>query len=187
MHMSELLRIELSAYRERTGKTALNILETGTIRDEREQYQQNDGWSTLTFAEDVRDNGGDLVGVDLFIGAAENVLSAAHLREFVTLHQGYSVDVLAGMLELPKESRPSFDVVLLDSDNEGNLILHEFMIAKRLMAKDAMLLLDDVNLSSPHVFKGDKIIPWLTEHGHVYRTLRRTGTNYATDVVAVDF
>jgi len=186
MHLSELLKNELDSYRKRTGKEQVKILETGTVRDEREQYHQNDGWSTLTFAEYVRDNGGELTGIDLYLGAADNVLSRHGVREHAKLIQGYSVDVLAGMLELADVVRPSFDVVLLDSDNDSNLILHEFMIVRRMLNHDALVLVDDINLSSPHVFKGDKIVPWLEQNGLGYRTLRRTGTTYATDMLAID-
>lgn len=186
MHLSDLFKKELAGFRERTGRTALNILETGTIRNEGQQYQQNDGWSTVTLAEDVRDNGGSLTSVDLSVAASNNVLSSLHLREFVTLVEGYSVDVLAGMLDYEKQFRLVFDVILLDSDNDSNLILHEFMIAKHLLSPGGIIFVDDVNLSSPHVFKGDKIVPWLDQNNISYRTLHRTGTTYATDMLAIE-
>jgi cephalosporin hydroxylase len=186
MHLSELFNNELSKFRESTGRTALDILETGTIRNEGEQYQMNDGWSTLTFAEDVRDNGGSLMGIDLSITAAENVLSAHGLRENVKLVQGYSVDVLAEMLELPADVRPSFDVVLLDSDNDGLLIMHEFMVVRRMMAPGALLIIDDVDMNSTGVVKGHHIAPWLDSHGVSYRIETRTGRGYQTGVLLAE-
>ena len=67
MHMSEILKAELDAFRERTGKTRLDILETGTIRGAGENYHRGDGWSTVTFAEYVKANGGSLTSIDLEI------------------------------------------------------------------------------------------------------------------------
>ena len=61
MHMSEILKAELDAFRERTEKTRLDILETGTIRGAGENYHRGDGWSTATFAEYVKANGGTVV------------------------------------------------------------------------------------------------------------------------------
>lgn len=186
MHLSELFKNELAAYRERTGGTALNILETGTIRNEGEQYQMNDGWSTVTLAEDVRDNGGSFTSIDLHIGASENVLSSLGLREHVKLMKGYSVDVLAGMLSMPNAQRPEFDVVLLDSDNDGVLILDEFFAVRRMMTPGALLLVDDVDLQSTGVVKGHMIAPWLDSIGATYRIETRTGKGYQTGVLIAE-
>lgn len=186
MHLSELFKNELAAYRKKTGKTALSILETGTIRNEGEQYQMNDGWSTVTFAEDVRDNGGSFRSIDLHIGASENVLSSLGLREYVQLYKGYSVDVLAGMLELADTVRPAFDVVLLDSDNDGVLILDEFFAVRRMMNPGALLLVDDVDLQSTGVVKGHMIAPWLDSVGATYRIETRTGRGYQTGVLIAE-
>lgn len=186
MHLSELLKKELAAHRERVGEDALSILETGTIRNEGEQYHQNDGWSTLTFAEEVAEHGGSLTSIDLHIGASENVLSRHGLRDKVNLIEGYSVDVLAGMMELADVVRPSFDVVLLDSDNDPNLILHEFMVVRRMMERGALLLIDDVDLQSTGVVKGHTIAPWLERHGIRYRIETRTGTGYQTGVIVAE-
>lgn len=186
MHLSDLFKKELAGFRERTGRTALNILETGTIRNEGQQYQQNDGWSTVTLAEDVRDNGGSLTSLDLSVSASNNVLTSLGLREFVTLVEGYSVDTLAGMLDYERQFRPQFDVVLLDSDNDGNLILHEFMVVRRMMAPGSLLLIDDVDLQSTGVVKGHAIAPWLEHHDISYRIETRTGTGYQTGVLIAE-
>lgn len=186
MHLSELFKAELAEFRERTGRTALTMLETGTIRNEGEQYQKNDGWSTVTLAEDVRDNGGSLLSIDLSVDASDRVLTRLGLREHVEMRQGYSVDVLADILSLPPEDRPSFDVVLLDSDNDGNLILHEFLVVQYLMAQGALLLIDDVDLHSTGVVKGHAIAPWLERHGIQYRIETRTGEGYQTGVLVAE-
>lgn len=186
MHLSELFKAELAGFRRRTGREALTMLETGTIRNEGAQYQKNDGWSTVTLAEDVRDNGGSLLSIDLSVAASESVLSSMDLRKYVELRQGYSVDVLADILSLPPEDRPSFDVVLLDSDNDGNLILHEFLVVQYLMAPGALLLIDDVDLNSTGVVKGHAIAPWLERHGVKYRIETRTGDNYKTGVLIAE-
>lgn len=186
MHLSDLFKKELAGFRERTGRTALTMMETGTIRNEGVNYQQNDGWSTVTLAEDVRDNGGSLLSIDLSVAASENVLTRLGLREHVGYRQGYSVDVLADILSLPPEDRPSYDVVLLDSDNDDNLILHEFLVVQHLMAPGCLLLIDDVDLHSTGVVKGHAIAPWLERHGIQYRIEARTGDGYQTGVLVAE-
>lgn len=183
MHMSELLKRELDSHRERTGKTSLSTLETGTIRNEGERYQINDGWSTLTFAEYAKETDGSHTGIDLSIVAATNVLLKHNLLNGVKLIEGYSVDVLGEMLV---GAELQFDVILLDSDNDPNLILHEYMLARHMLAPGGLLLVDDVDLESTGVVKGHAIAPWLARHGLTYRIEERTGDGYRTGVLVVE-
>lgn len=185
-HMSKLLVAELDAFRERTGRDSLAILETGSIRGTEEQYHQNDGWSTLTFAEYVRDNGGSLTSIDLDISAADVVLTRHELRDTVTLIQGHSVDVLAAQLSASQPESQPWDVVLLDSDNDAGLIMHEFFLVKRLTRHPALILVDDVEPESTGVVKGHQIMPWLYAHDVPYRLERRTGDGYATGVLVFE-
>lgn len=180
-HFSQLLTGELDAYSERTGRKDLKILETGSIRNEAELYHQNDGWSTLTFAQHVAAHGGSLTSVDLDISAADVVLTRHGLRDKVNLVQQHSIEFLAG--ELGGGAR--YDVILLDSENDADLILNEYLLAKHL--GPGLVLVDDVEPGSPTVVKGHKLLPLVQATGVPWRMLRRTGTsNFSVGVLALD-
>lgn len=180
-HFSQLLTDELAAYSARTGRTDLAILETGSIRNEAEEYHQNDGWSTLTFAQHVQQHGGSLTSVDLDITPADAVLTRHELRDTVNLVQQHSIDFLGSQIA----AGARYDVILLDSENDADLILHEYMLAKHL--GPGLILVDDVEPGSTTVFKGHKLLPMLDAHGASPRMLRRTGAGtFSVGVLAVD-
>lgn len=180
-HFSQLLTGELDAYRERTGRTDLAILETGSIRNEAEEYHQNDGWSTLTFAQYVKAHGGALTSVDLDTSAADAVLTRHGLRDAVALVQQHSLEFLAG--EVAAGAR--YDVILLDSENDADLILQEYLLAKDL--GPGLLLVDDVEPNSTTVVKGHKLLPLVAAAGTPRRMLRRTGAGtFSVGVLALD-
>lgn len=190
MHMSELLRRELATLRERANapELPLDILETGTIRNTGEQYRVNDGWSTLTFAEDVAAYGGSLTAIDLDVSAAQQVINDHELWACVTFHQGHSIAVLAGMLAASSAMDGVggvTDVALLDSDNDASLILHEYMIVRYMMRSPGVIMVDDVDMSSTGVTKGHQIVPYLDARGIPYRTEMRHGDGYQTGVVVI--
>lgn len=180
-HFSQLLTDELNAYAERTGRADLKILETGSIRNEAEEYHQNDGWSTLTFAQYVQAHGGSITSVDLDITAADAVLTRHGLRDTVNLVQQHSIEFLAG--ELGAGTR--YDVILLDSENDADLILNEYLLAKHL--GPGLVLVDDVEPGSTTVVKGHKLLPLIEATGVRWRMLRRTGAgHFSVGVLALD-
>ncbi|GAA4082778.1 class I SAM-dependent methyltransferase [Actinomadura miaoliensis] len=187
MHLSELLEGELSALRARSGRDALAFLETGSIRGSTENYQSNDGWSTLTFARHVRDHGGSLVSIDLDVHTADAVLRAHDLRRHVNLIEGHSIEVLAAILAGRRTSGAvPLDVVLLDSDNSADLILHEYLIVQHMIRPGGMMMVDDVEPGSTGVVKGHQLVPWLEARAIPYRIERRTGDGYATGVLIME-
>jgi hypothetical protein len=180
-HFSRLLTDELDAYRERTGRKELAILETGSIRNEAEEYHQNDGWSTLTFAQYVKANGGWITSVDLDISHADAVLTRHGLRDAVNLVEQHSIEFLG--IDLAAHER--YDVILLDSANDADLILHEYLLAKHL--GPGLILVDDVEPGSTTVVKGHKLLPMLEATETRHRMLRRTGAgSFSVGVLAVD-
>lgn len=190
MHLSEILKAELKAFTERTGNKKLRILETGTIRGATPNYEENDGWSTVTFAEHVKANGGLFTSIDLDISTATTVLKSKKLYTHVQQIQGYSVDVLAGlatsMYTDPNATEGSYDIAFLDSDNNGSLIFHEYMVVKHMMRSPGLIIVDDVNMNSQEVLKGHEILPWLIANEIPHRLLERTGDGYRTGVLVFE-
>lgn len=177
-HMHELIEDSLAELRSRTGWTDLKILETGTIRNTGEEYRVGDGWSTVAFAEDAKKNDGSLISIDLDVSHSEKVLREQGLLDHVTLVTGYSIEVMARMLG----DRPKFDVILLDSDNDAQLILHELMLARVMAVPGALLMLDDIAVEggSGGAVKGARAIPYLESLGIEHTIHARDGGTYST-------
>jgi predicted O-methyltransferase YrrM len=177
MHVSELIREKLGT------RKNLQILETGTIRADGDTYQSNDGWSTLTFAEHVNMHGGSVWSVDLDTSVAERVLERYGVANGVRLHAGHSIEVLSNWVM--GFSGPLFDVAYLDSDNDAQLILHEYFLARHLVKKGGLIMVDDVDMDSPVVLKGHAVVPWLDQHGIPYTIQTRTGDKLKTGVLTM--
>lgn len=206
-HLSEILKTELAKLRDRMRmvphsrlvEVPLDILETGTIRNTGENYRINDGWSTLTFAEEVANQGGSLVAIDLDVSAAREVIEGRGLDLRLTFFEGHSVNVLSGMLanaygrakraadgQLILGGSGFTDVAFLDSDNDAALILHEYLIVKRMVRSPGLIMVDDVDVESSGVVKGHDIIPWLEREGTPYRVEIRHGDGYRTGVLIIE-
>ena len=180
MHMSTILQTRLDEFQQMHPGRELEILETGTIRQDTEAHRQGDGWSTLTFAQWVAEHGGHVTSIDLHIATAGHVIDREGMDRHVTLIRGYSVDMMAAMLA----DGERFDVILLDSENDAALILHEFMIAKQLLRRPGLILVDDVVPGSATVVKGAQLAPWLESHGIEYDITARTGGGVHSGVLA---
>jgi predicted O-methyltransferase YrrM len=182
MHMQEILSEELACF----GPHSLHILETGTLRSDNEPGRIGDGWSTIWFAERARDRGGVFRSVDLDVKAARAALSRRALQDYVQLMEGHSIECLGRLL---KEST-YLDVILLDSENDGQLIFHEFLLARQLLREGGLLLIDDVQIPGTPLtgaLKGSVVLPFLMERRIRYRLRERRGWNgYRTGVLTVD-
>jgi hypothetical protein len=91
MHMQAILNAQLDRFRELyrpNGPVDLQVLETGTIRQDTEEHRQGDGWSTLAFAADAAVSGGHVTSIDLFTDTAEKVLTRERMGAHVTLRTG---------------------------------------------------------------------------------------------------
>lgn len=183
MHMHEILARELAKLRELRGTpdAPLEILETGTIRQDTAAHRDGDGWSTMAFAADARLTGGHVTSVDLAVETAARVLARFGHEGFVTLRQGYSIDWMASMLAAGQR----FDVILLDSENDAQLILHEYMIATKLLRHPGLILVDDVVPGSTTVVKGAQLLPWLAQHQTDHYVTPRTGGGVRSGVLSV--
>ena len=160
MHLHNILSQELTRF----GDAPLRVVETGTIRDEREETGLGgDGWSTTFFAErDKKTNEPHthmFVSIDLDTSIAESVLRAKGLRDHVQMIRGYSVSALGALLG--SKGFGTYDVAFLDSDNNAQLIFDEFLIAQHLVRAGGLIIVDDVRM--PHqpegAHKGDIVLP----------------------------
>lgn len=199
MHLSEILTNELTALAERTGRRKLDLLETGTIRGVTEEYQSNDGWSTLTLAAYAKVNGGKLTSIDLDVKASRAILKEHGLSSAVRLTQGHSIEVLSGLVasayavaEKPADNEvrvggPGFlDLAFLDSSNDGSLIFHEFLIVRHIMRSPGVIIVDDVDMESTEVVKGQKILPYVLAHDIPHRVIERRGSAVRTGVLVFE-
>jgi hypothetical protein len=194
MIAADLIRAELAKFRSRIANDRdplaaehLTIVETGSIRNDDPAYEVDDGWSTLTFAEDVNAHEyGRLYSIDLDISTAERVLRQRDaLTDHVTLIEGYSIDVLAELVGLGFLDFAA-DVLYLDSDNDGQLILHEYLVARRFLKTPGLVMVDDISRRSPDVRKGHELIPWLDRAGVGYRIEQRTARHFRTGVLIIE-
>lgn len=187
MHMSGILKRELDAFRERAGRDRLHIVETGTIRGAGENHRRGDGWSTLTFAEYVKTHGGSVTSIDREIDTAIEVLKSHRLSSHVKLVRGTSVEVLEEMAARKgRTGKGSLDVVFLDSGNDAELTLQEFLTARALLRSPALVMVDDVNMQSHEVVKGHRIVPWVKEAGIAHKIVERDGDGFTTGVLVFE-
>ncbi len=162
----------------------IKVLETGTIRDATTNGRQGDGWSTLFFAQHPKVS--RVVSIDLVTATADKVLTRHRVRDRVELVTGYSIEELANRLAIGDDQ---YDVVFLDSDNDAKLILHEFMIAKQLVAKNGIIIIDDVATpaTTPGALKGELVLPYIENAGLSHRVMFRRGwSGYTTGVLVVE-
>ena len=183
MRLSELIIAQLDGLRSRLGRSALTVVETGTIRNAGEQYRYDDGWSTLTFAAEARRYGGAVYSIDLDVSIAAGVLRLHDLDGHVRLLRGYSIDVLADMLS---SLDSTVDVIFLDSENDAQLTFHEYLIGRRLIGSPGLILVDDVEPDSAVVVKGHLLVPWLRSLHVPHRIEQRAGERYSTGVLIVE-
>lgn len=191
MHMHDIINEQLARLRQLLGiaddpANGLEILETGTIRVDSEAHRLGDGWSTEAFARDCIGRGcGTVTSIDLDTAVADRVLSrlSHNLRSLVTLRQGYSIEWMAAMIEAGQR----FDVILLDSDNDPLLILHEFMLAEKLLRRPGLIMVDDVVPGSATIRKGERLLPWLDRERPTreYTITPRTGNGFTSGVLSV--
>lgn len=181
--LGDLIEKHLTHTRERLKRPELAMLETGSIRNPELRYRDGDGWSTIALATHVRVHGGSVTSIDLNTRTADAVLAAHGMRDIVTLVTGYSVDVLAGYLQEGKK----FDFILLDSENDAQLTLHEWYLAHRLINDGGTIMLDDIEPGSRDVLKGNLVIPHFQRQKIQYKLLRRSKNSVQTGVAVVDF
>lgn len=181
--LGDLIEKHLTRTRERMKRSDLAMLETGSIRNPELRYRDGDGWSTIALATHVRVHGGHVTSIDLNTRVADAVLASHGMRDDVHLVTGHSIDVLAGYLQEGKK----FDFILLDSENDAQLTLHEWYIAHRLINEGGIIMLDDIEPGSKDVLKGNLVIPHFQRQKVPYKLVRRSKNAVQTGVSVVEF
>lgn len=181
--MADVLGPELAKVRERRG-AALDILETGCIRNADPAHEQGDGWSTLIFAEHVRDYGGSHTSIDLDTSSAAKVLAGRGLTPYARLLTGESVLTLGNLATIHDAT---FDVILLDSGDDPGLIFREYEEALPMVRPGGLLAVDDTSTQpGSYGTKGDTLVPLLRKWGLPFRVATRWGGYANIDVVLID-
>lgn len=186
MHLHDILRSEFAKF----GHNALRIVETGTIRGTNEPSRVGDGWSTQFFAHWLAEHdGGELIAIDLHTATVPMVLTEDEMKR-VVLRQGHSIAELSHLLSM--RDTLDVDVAFLDSDNDAQLILHEFMIARELVCKGGLIIIDDVHMphhpsAEPRAKKGDLVWPYVRELSLPHRVHEREGwASYRAGVLVIE-
>ena len=125
------------------------IIETGTIRNTKQEYAEGDGHSTLHIARWIKENGGTFHSIDLHIATSMKYITQLGLAKYVNYHQGNSLNVL------PKLKG---DLYYLDSANDADLILEEFKLVE---PHAKTVIIDDVDPNNPELQKGLKVISYI--------------------------
>lgn len=181
--MTDILCQELSHMRSVCDRDGLDVLETGCIRNSAPGHHLADGWSTLAFAQHVRDYQGRLTSVDLDTSEARQVLATSGLSHKANLISGDSVTHLQKLYEQGR----SFDFILLDSGNDPDLIFSEYQIAVNLVRHPGLIAIDDVQYyPDSHGTKGALVVPYLERRKIPFRVKRRWGGVGWIDVVIID-
>jgi predicted O-methyltransferase YrrM len=182
MNLQEIIQRELATFDNECFhgyRKEKSIVETGTIRGDGEQHRIGDGWSTVALAKHVRDNGGMVTSIDLDVSTARKLLTKFNLDEYVTLVEGHSIQMLTRLAVAGER----FDVALLDSENDAQLILDEYLVVSNMLNYPGLLIVDDVDLVSELVLKGHKLVPWLDREGTSYEIVQRDCDGYTAGVL----
>lgn len=146
---------------------SLKIIETGTIRALGLQYEEGDGHSTRYIAEFINRSiyAHEFYSVDLDISTAKKYLSQLGLLKYVGLVQSDSIVFLTKQQDV--------DFVYLDSANDPDHILAEFLTIKDSVNLGGIVVIDDCIPVSHEVLKCHKVLPWLQEHNQKYEIIGR--------------
>ena len=137
-------------------KRALTIVETGTIRDVRDQYESGDGHSTLYIAQWLsnRKYRHLFYSIDLYTETSMKYLKSKGLLNEVNLIQSDSLRFLKGYTQ-------NVDFFYLDSANDPSLIFEEYKVAKSKLNKGGIIVVDDVVDNEHEKQKGKILLPYL--------------------------
>ena len=101
--------------------------------------------------------------IDLDCSAARMYLSNLKLSEYVLFFEKHSTYILSNEKQI--------DFCYLDSSNDAENTLQEFLIAYPKLTEGGCLMVDDCNEQSVELCKGDKLLPYLRENNIIFEHL----------------
>lgn len=151
-HIIEVLQ---KIHEKKHGK--LRILETGTIRNLTPEYAEGDGHSTIYIAEWLSriTPKSTFISIDLKTDVSRRILNERKLLRFVHLVRSDSLKALPQFKNL--------DFCYLDSENDAELTLNEFLIVWPNILPGGAVMVDDCTDYVCEKKKGVKLIPYLKE------------------------
>jgi predicted O-methyltransferase YrrM len=167
--IGEIIRAELPAFMERSGKKSLRILEVGVLRARDPEHKAGDGHSTLAFAQIAKETGGSFDGIDLEPREALEAVKEAGLADVCTFWTGDSIERMSWLVN----TGHTFDVIYLDCDNSASATMREYLYALELLERPGLIMGDDMNTDHRETKKGKILIPYLREEGAEFRLLQR--------------
>lgn len=144
-------------------KESPSIVEIGTIRS---REVQNDGHSTLIFAEYIRDHGGNLFSIDNLIEHLE-VCKSVLTKKNLMSDRVHLIN-MDGIMYI-RELSDYIDLLYLDGFDyvEGAEVLSATfhldcgILANPIIPSGGMILIDDVLDETTYKGKGEMLIPYL--------------------------
>lgn len=129
--------MEVIAYLvERTSSDFIKVLETGTIRSYEEKHE-----STRWFGESIKN--GSIISIDNCKESIEISKDICKHLDNITWVESDSVEYLKTL-----DQDDKFDIILLDSDNDKNLIWEEFKLAIKLIKTDGIIMINDFGVTA---------------------------------------
>lgn len=149
------------------GSTPINIVETGTIRENSEEKRYGDGWGTLNWQHYSINTNSKVWSVDnntVSIDAAKSVVPETENIKYI----------LSDSIEFLHNFKEKIDLLFLDSydycGDEDNInyclnhTLNEAIVALPKLSENAFVLVDDV-FDVSFGGKGKLVVPYLLDNG----------------------
>lgn len=133
----------------------LVIVETGTLRNE--GWSQSDGHSTVKFVEVVKNRPNtEFYTIDIdpdAIQTSKDVIT----KKFEVVPDGVHF-IESSAYEYLSTFNEEIDILYLDSANDADIILNEYLAAKNLLKPTSIVMIDDAQEDRSGLHKGKKVI-----------------------------
>jgi len=134
----------------------VNILEIGVARDLSYPARDSDGWSSLFFAQHVKEFGGH---VDFVDASFDSIINCQALTEGFKNLSYHVSDGIRFLETIYKE----YDIINLDAGDDPELTKTMYDLAKKM--KPSLIILDDFHTKGSLIPK-DEVVVHHWENGH---------------------
>ena len=137
------------------------IVEIGTTRGGYGGGPNGDGWATLAWGWFVDKYGGEVHTIDIDKECLDQCKAITNrFSHKIQYHHCSGEDFL-------KEFKSKIDLLYLDGSDDPNEMVSEYLLAKNLLTKSSLILLDDIPQERLENGKGAKGIPMILSDGWV--------------------